>query len=89
MRNYGAKRLKATILDMIDRRISACREAEERYTALENCRDGGFLGSVELASRSAATERSARMEAELIRRFVADLPASGEPALTSPASETP
>lgn len=78
VRRYGAARLKRTILEMIDRRVTACRQAEERYVAMAEEPGGGLLGSVELAKRSAATERSARFEAELIRRCVAELPASGE-----------
>lgn len=77
-RRMGARRIKQSILTMVDHRIKVCREAEARYEAMATEATGGMLGSVDLALRSAATERSARMEAELIRRFIADLPASGE-----------
>lgn len=71
-RRLGAPRLKTRILEILDHRIQVCRDAERRYAEMVDA-GGGVLGSVELAKRSEATERSARMEAELIRREVAEL----------------
>lgn len=79
-RRMRAHRIKLAALAYINERISACLKAEERYLNLSREPNGGMLGSVDLAERAAATERSARMEAELIRNFIAALPASGEPS---------
>jgi hypothetical protein len=78
-KGYGPVRLKTAILAAIDERVRVCRLAEERYTVMACEQNGGVLGSVELATQAVATERSARMEAELIRAFVASLPVRGEP----------
>lgn len=72
-RPLGAPRLKAAVLAICDRRVRACQAAEQRYADLAEQPNGGILGSVELARRSEATERSARMEAELIRDLIAGL----------------
>jgi len=74
-RPLGPQRLKAAALAIVDARVKACREAEGRYTEMVD-QGGGDLGSLELAQRSLATERSARMEAECIRRYIEELPAA-------------
>jgi hypothetical protein len=71
-RPLGAPRLKAAVLNLLDRRVAACRDAEGRYQAMMGV-GGGILGSVDAAKTAAATERSARLEAEHIRDLVAKL----------------
>lgn len=75
MRPLGARRLKIAALAICDRRIEACKIAESRYRAMVDA-GGGILGSLELAKLSEATERSARMEVELIRQQIAALTVS-------------
>lgn len=77
-RGYGPARLKAAVLAVLDERIRVCADAERKYAALAQEPNGGILGSVEIAKLSEATERSARLEVELIRRHVAGLPVRGE-----------
>lgn len=61
---YGAKRLKAKVLAIIDHRIAVCRAELARYEA-----EGSSLQS---------SERAAVFEAELLRRQIAELPAAGD-----------
>ena len=74
-RPLGSQRLKAAALAICDRRIKACQDAEFRYDAmiLGELEGGSALGSLELAKMLAATERSARMEAEHIRDLISKL----------------
>lgn len=73
VRPLGSRRLKQAALAICDRRIKFCKAAEARYAAMARA-GGGILGTVELARQSEATERSARMEVEHIRRLIAELP---------------
>lgn len=88
-RRYGAARLKRAVLAILDQRIAACRSAEAKYDAMAKEPGGGVLGSAALAKLSASTERSARLEAQLIRDRVAELPASGEAARAPPSALAP
>lgn len=61
IRALSAQSMRDRALDIIERRIVVCREEEARQEAA-----GNALG--------AATERSAKFEAELLARQISELP---------------